>query len=435
MICNIFIRNIIFTTLGLFFFGFGFFSNLEMIFTKENILSQLWIPNIVWWLMPLTYFILFGLFLILQIRCIYNKKWAKKNLRILHLFVSFFYGFFSLILLFLILFGLDWLFPILTIFIAFWLRNYYIYYRIKTKTYLWNFDTKDFLYSYTIYMLIISFALIVFTRWVIPNISLNNQLIAAKNYHAQQKLIDLVQKPIIDEYLESIAQKQDPYADYEVIIYNLNDGYLQQIEDIFEQTKHIDFNNKNIHYNYNNLLLAQKINILKFQYHILKNQDEKAQDTLTHIFKINDALLKNCTNYIDIKAYLKIQNLSLDIYQKYKYLFTQEQITQINTNISDLNLSILWGNLLSNELLFTINQYDYLYNIPLIINKSEMKNLEYSYFIQKLEHPHKIIKRQTAQIHRSNYFWLLITQMQNFPSALGYKNLEWLQAKITETKK
>ncbi|MGB2111453.1 MAG: hypothetical protein ACPHY8_06670 [Patescibacteria group bacterium] len=135
-------------------------------------------------------------------------------------------------------------------------------------------------------------------------------------------MVELIKKPIIDEYLENLAEKQDPYADYEVIVYNLNDNYYQTVDYIFEQTKHINFKNKDIQYDYNNLLLVQKINLLKFQYHILHKQNFQAQETITQIFKINDVLLKNSYNYIDVKAYITIQNFTLDYYEKYKSLFS-----------------------------------------------------------------------------------------------------------------
>lgn len=436
MLWNTFFRNVIYTTLWILFFWFLLFWNLEMIFAQESILTQLWIPNFVGWLFPGVYFLLLGLFLMLQIRCIYNKKRSKKNLRSLHLFIAIFYGFFSLILLFLLLFWLNELFPIFSIFVALGLRNYYIYYRLQTKTYIWNFEPKDFFYSYTIVLFIIFSALFVFSRNVIPNIySQNTDIYQSSLNHSGETAVEIVKKPVIDQYLESLALKEDPHADYEVIVYNLQVKYYHTLEYILEQTKNINFQNSNIQYDYNNLILIQKINLLKYQYHALHKENIQAKNTITEILKLNNALIQHSKSYIDIKAFMNIQNYTLDSYEKYKNIFSADEITEINSYLQEINIDVLWEHLIKNEFAYKMKQYDYLYNIPLLINKDQMKNLEYYYYIQKLEEPLNPIDRVSAKIYRSNYFWTLLTQLNTYPNKSEYFNLEILEQRIIDLKK
>lgn len=396
----------------------------------------MWIPNYVGWLFPLVYFFLFGLFLLLQIRCILNKKRSKKNLRTLHLFISIFYGFFSLILLFLILFWMNELFPIFSIFIALGLRNYYIYYRLKTKTYIWNFEIKDFFISFTVILSIIFAILFIFTRNIIPNIYSPDLNQTDRVFDSsQESIVEIVKKPVIDEYLESLALKEDIYADYEVILYNLNQEYYQTLDYVLNQTKQVNIKNSNIQYDYNNLILAQRLNILKYQYHILHKESFQAKNTLIEILKLNNNLLENSKNYIDVKAFMKMQNYTLDFYEKYKKIFSSEEISEINSHIKEINIDILWEYLIKNEFADKIKQYDYLYNIPLLMNKNQMKNLEYHYFIKKLEEPLESIHRIPARFYRSNYFGMWITQLNTYPTKSWYKNLEILQKRISDLKK
>ena len=396
----------------------------------------MWIPNYVGWLFPLVYFLLLGLFLLLQIRCILNKKRSKKNLRTLHLFISIFYAFFSLILLFLILFWMNELFPIFSIFIALGLRNYYIYYRLKTKTYIWNFEVKDFFTSFTVILSIIFGILFIFTRNIIPNIYPPDMNQSDRVFDSsQESIVEIVKKPVIDEYLESLALKEDIYADYDVILYNLNQQYYQTLDYVLEQTKHVNIKNSNIQYDYNNLILAQRLNILKYQYHILHKENFQAKNTLIEILKLNNNLLENSKNYIDVKAFMNIQNYTLDYYEKYKNIFSADEIAEINSYLQEINIDILWEHLMKNEFAYKVKQYDYLYNIPLLINKDKMKNLEYYYYIQKLEEPLNSIDRVSAKIYQSNYFWTLITQLNTYPNKSEYSNLEILDQRIVDLKK
>lgn len=396
----------------------------------------MWIPNYVGWLFPLVYFLLLGLFLLLQIRCILNKKRSKKNLRTLHLFISIFYGFFSLILLFLILFWMNELFPIFSIFIALGLRNYYIYYRLKTKTYIWNFEVKDFFTSFTVILWIIFGILFIFTRNIIPNIYSPDLNQSDRVFDSsQESIVEIVKKPVIDEYLESLALKEDIYADYDVILYNLNQEYYQTLDYVLNQTKHVNIKNSNIQYDYNNLILAQRLNILKYQYHILHKENFQAKNTLIEILKLNNNLLENSKNYIDVKAFMNIQNYTLDYYEKYKNIFSADEIAEINSYLQEINIDILWEHLMKNEFAYKVKQYDYLYNIPLLINKDKMKNLEYYYYIQKLEEPLNSIDRVSAKIYQSNYFWTLITQLNTYPNKSEYSNLEILDQRIVDLKK
>lgn len=431
MIGNIFLRHFIYTSLGMVFFAVMFFGNLDMIFTQNNVLTQMWIPGFIWWLWPLSYFLLLGLFIIFQLRCIYGKKAAKKNLRKLHLSVSIFYGFFSIILLLLIFFGLNDLFVIFTIFLALGLRNYYIYYRIKTKTYLWNFEPKDFFFAYTLYMLVFWMVILLFSRWILPDFNNHaNTIYKTYSQNIQKEIIDVIPAPNVDDYLESLANKDDIYTDYEVLIYNLNDEYVHQLYNIYQSSENITLGYQSVQYDYNNLMLVQRYNILKYQYHILHWDTMQAQETMITILKLNNLILNNSHTYIDVKAFMLMQNFALDYYQKYGRYFSQEQKNSINQNIHTIDIQTLWEHLLINEFSFKIKQYNSLYNIPLFINKHEMKNIEYYYFMQKLQNPLDNIQKIQANFHRSNYIGLWITQMSHYPTSSGYKSLVVLSNRI-----
>ena len=328
------------------------------------------------------------------------------------------------------------LFPIFSIFIALGLRNYYIYYRLKTKTYIWNFEVKDFFTSFTVILWIIFGILFIFTRNIIPNIYSPDLNQSDRVFDSsQESIVEIVKKPVIDEYLESLALKEDIYADYDVILYNLNQQYYQTLDYVLEQTKHVNIQNSNIQYDYNNLILAQRLNILKYQYHILHKENFQAKNTLIEILKLNNNLLENSKNYIDVKAFMNIQNYTLDYYEKYKNIFSADEIAEINSYLQEINIDILWEHLMKNEFAYKVKQYDYLYNIPLLINKDKMKNLEYYYYIQKLEEPLNSIDRVSAKIYQSNYFWTLITQLNTYPNKSEYSNLEILDQRIVDLKK
>lgn len=432
MILNIFLRNFIYSTLGLVFFTFLFFDNLEMLYKKESILTDFSIPQFIGWLYPLTYFLLFWLFIIFQLRCIFNKKHAKKNLRRLHITLSVLYAAFSVVLLWFISTWYTLLFPVLTVFIALGLRNLYIYYRLKTKTYIWNIDPKDFFYGYSVYMLIIFLILFIFTRPILSNISSHYP-----EFHGDfsqwetLEVIDLIQEEQIDDYIISIAQQEDKSADYDTIIYNLNDKYLELLEDIFILSEGIIFENQTIEYSYNNLILVQKLNLIKYKYHILHSEIDMAKATISHILNINNNLLIKCNNHIDTAVFSHIQNFTLDAYLNTKNLFTEEENNEIWSHITDIDVDVLWENLLINELYSKFDSYDRLYNIPLLLDKSELKDLAYYYYINNLESPLSTTKIIEWKFHRTNYLGFIITKNSDFLLNNKYQKLLDLKEKIS----
>ena len=227
----------------------------------------------------------------------------------------------------------------------------------------------------------------------------------------------MIEKPQVDDYLYSLAMKDDVYTDYEVLIYNLKDEHINQLYNNYQQTTNLELKSDQIQYDYNNIMLAQRLNILKFQLHALHSDSFQAQQTLIKILEINDQILNNCENYIDVKAYMLMQNFVLDYYQRYQRIFSEEQKNEINLHISKINIDELWQHLLTNEYSFKIKQYSHLYNIPLLINKDEMKNIEYFYFLQKVQKPLEKVNIVDSKFHRSNFVGLGITQVSYYPSS------------------
>jgi hypothetical protein len=86
------------TFLGMLFFGIMFFSNLDMVFQSNTILTENGIPNFIGWLLPMILFLYFGLFFIFQNRLLFGCKKAKKSLKLLFLLVSILYGLISIVL-------------------------------------------------------------------------------------------------------------------------------------------------------------------------------------------------------------------------------------------------------------------------------------------------------------------------------------------------
>lgn len=434
IMCNIFLRHYVFSFIGLTFFVALFLGNLEMVYMNNTILTDFWIPNYVGWLYPLAYIVLFLLFIVFQTRCILNIKHSKRNLKNMHKFLSIWYGFFALILLFLILFGHNILFVCFAILVALWLRNFYIFYRLKTKTYIWNIDIKDFYKKFWIWIAIFWLILAIFYRPILPDFEKHVNISELEFEYIQREIRENIAIPESQEYLLNIALKKDTKADYEVLIYNLSDENIAILDTIYTSTQELWELNKNIEYDLSNLMLAQRFNLIKFQYEVLHGDNQTAKNTIKHILELNNQILEYGNNYIDSKVFVKIQTYSLLLYKQYFPLFTNEQNTEILSSVKDVNPQVLWENVLEKELLFRMKQYGYIYNIPLVLNKKEAKNIEYYYFVQKITQPLKDINSINPHWSRSNFLWITLTNINTDYPIRHYEILEELAQIIQELK-
>ena len=86
--------------------------------------------------------------------------------------------------------------------------------------------------------------------------------------------------------------KRDSNADYEVIIYNLSDEHIQKLDAIYSSTENIDTLNKHLNYDLSELLIAQRFNLIKFQYEVLHSKNTDAKNTISHILELNNKILK-----------------------------------------------------------------------------------------------------------------------------------------------
>lgn len=434
---SLFTRNYVGTFIGLVFFGLMFFSNLDMVFQSNSILTENGIPNFVWWLLPMMLFLYFWMFFILQNRLLFGCKKVKKSLKLLFLLVSILYSVISIVLLYFSITSQKYLVILMWVTILLAFKNFYYHIKVKHKQYFGKLRKKVFLKELSVYGIVIILSLIVFTRPLndisIPEwyFKINIQSLEKQNNPAEVVL----QEVFISQYLQKIALKNDQNADYRVITYNFPEDILKEINNIYTTT--IDFPelNKNINYSYSHLVNLQKVNLLKYQYNMLHKDYEAGIEIMKNILEVNKKMNNSHINFINFIDYVSIQQETVENIEMYIKVLSAKQREYLLSYLDDINLKVIWKEALEKEFNYRLSSIAQLYNIPLLLDKTEVLNgaiyIEYLKS-ENLIDTNKDIKLKS--ITRKNYFWLWFLEETTTDLEKEYKQLIDLSENIKTLK-
>lgn len=418
---SLFTRNYVGTFIGMLFFGSMFFSNLDMVFQTQSILTEIWIPNFVWWLLPLMLFLYFSMFLIFQTRLLLGHKKAKKSLKLLFLLVSILYWLISLILLYFTVSWYDYmlLFLSATILLAF--KNFYYHIKVKHKQYFWKLKIKTFLKEISIFWIIIALTLIIFSR-SLSNVDIpeNYFNIEAIKIWQDEEVMEIYSNIEFSKYIWEVSVKKYKKTNYDIVIYNLPDYILENINDIYLKTLAFPTVIQDKKYSYNYFVTLQKINLVKFEYEMLHNNIDDWLKIVENILLLNEKLKENSDNFSNIMSYIDIETQVLERIKKYKINFNKEQEVQLSKMIFELDTKELWKTAIQTEFNYHIAQLSLLYNIPLFLDKTEM--LKVSLFTEYL-HAENLEKIEFKNITRKNYLWLYYLESIEDNFDLQYQKL------------
>ena len=233
---SLFTRNYVGTFIGMLFFGLMFFSNLDMVFQTKSILTEIWIPNFIWWLLPFMLFLYFGMFFIFQTRLLCGHKKAKKSLKLLFLLVSILYWLISLVLLYFTIAWYQYMLLILSATILLAFKNFYYHIKVKHKQYFWKLKIKTFIKEVSVYWIIVTLTLVVFLR-PLSNIDIpqNYFNISAIELWQDDEITEIYSDIEFSKYIWEVSFKKYKKTNYDIIIYNLPDYVLENINDIYKK--------------------------------------------------------------------------------------------------------------------------------------------------------------------------------------------------------
>ena len=426
---SLFTRNYVGAFIGMLFFLVLFFTNIDMILQSKSLLTESWIPNFVGWFAPLMLFLYFWVFFLLYNRFLYGCKHVKKSLKLLLLIVSILYWLWAWILLILILTGYSqWvIYMIIMGLLAF--KNIYFYTKVQHKKFFTKIKSRDFLKYISIYWIIITLSLLFYTRPLVeveyPKDYFN---INIKSLSENIDKIEAIWDFWITDYLRGIANQKDKNADYGVIIYNLPKETLEEINSIYAINKDLLEFKENIDYSYTHLISAQKVSLVKFEYEVLHKEYNTAIETIIHILKTNQQILKTNKNLSDFTAYIDIEKLTIEKLKKYISVFSKEQYAVLNIELTQMDTKEIWKDALEQDFNHRLASISYLYNIPLLIDKEEMLYVSlYQEYLKSENITSAIDNKQYKSIFRKNYFGLSILEknVPDFESA--YQKLSDLE--------
>ena len=104
-----------------------------------------------------------------------------------------------------------------------------------------------------------------------------------------------------------------------------------------------------LNYSYIKVVEAQKINLLKFEYEMLHEDNQAAISTLKNILKINESIKNVNHNLMTYLVYIKLQSLSIERLEKYFSQLTPEEKAIVTLEISDINITDEWKKALESE--------------------------------------------------------------------------------------
>jgi len=429
---SLFTRNYVGTFIGMLFFWLLFFGNLDMFFNTQNILTSNGIPNFVWWLLPITLFLYFWVFFIFQNRLLFWCKKVKKSLKLLFLLVSIFYGSIALMLLYFVALWYNYLLVWVWISILLAFKNIYYYANVKHKQYSWKVKIKDFFKNISIYWIILILFIAVYTRpqqsIEVPQDYFNVSLYQNKSDDNKTELFWKIQ---VSKYLKNIALKSDESADYSVIIYNFPQTTLDEINFVYNTSLELAEFNKNINYTFSHLISLQKVNLLKYEYEMLHKNYDEGIIIMNNILKINKNIRELNTSFIDFISYLDLHQDIVNNIKYYLLVLNEDQLETTLSNLDDIDTKTIWKQALKQEFNERLSKISQLYNVPLIIDKSEVFNTAvYIEYLKSENIDHTDVILQLKNITRKNYIWL--SYLENSTRNLDdeYKKLDKLSNQI-----
>jgi hypothetical protein len=151
------------------------------------------------------------------------------------------------------------------------------------------------------------------------------------------------------QYLRKISSKIDVNADYDIIIYNFPQSTLDEINQVYIESEYFPELQSTVNYSYNKVIEAQKVNLLKFEYEMLHEDNNKALITLKRIIKINESIKNVNHNMLDYLIYIKLQSLTINIIDKYFAQFNEKEKAIISVELSEVNIDKEWKKALESE--------------------------------------------------------------------------------------
>jgi hypothetical protein len=118
---------------------------------------------------------------------------------------------------------------------------------------------------------------------------------------------------------------------------------------VFNESEHFPELYNNVDYSYENVIKAQKINFLKFEYEMLHEDHEKAMYTLKTILRINESIKNIRHKLSDYITYVDLQNNTINVLQRYKQQFNEKENAIISIEVSDIDMTKEWKTIVESE--------------------------------------------------------------------------------------
>ena len=162
-------------------------------------------------------------------------------------------------------------------------KNFYYFRKIQTKEYFEKGEKSNYLKYISIYWIVIVFFIGIYARPLtgiaVPDnyFKINIEKIIPSN---DDEVIVLLKDIDPTQYLHKISSKTDKNADYDVIIYNFPATTLEELNKVYVESEHFPELYNSLNYSYIKVVEAQKINLLKFEYEMLHEDNQAAISTL-----------------------------------------------------------------------------------------------------------------------------------------------------------
>jgi hypothetical protein len=134
-----------------------------------------------------------------------------------------------------------------------------------------------------------------------------------------------------------------------------------------------------------------------------KNYDEGII-IMNNILKINKNIRELNTSFIDFISYLDLHQDIVNNIKYYLLVLNEDQLETTLSNLDDIDTKTIWKQALKQEFNERLSKISQLYNVPLIIDKSEVFNTAvYIEYLKSENIDHTDVILQLKNITRKNY--------------------------------
>lgn len=328
----------------------------------------------------------------------------------------------------------------LWLFFLLFFKNRYIFKKLQNPEYLQKITFKTTCVVWAISLVLFTAILWVYSRdldiYDIP-----------ENYFKEYEVDIFAQQTELIKNLEVSNQLSNLSRDYLSNIennqWNLevlknNPELIIELENILKNNTNTNFENL---WNYNSYIYSNYISLVRLQslyasYRLSLWNNQKAVEILKNTVENNQKLFKKSPSFINTLIYMTTQKIVFSVIENDNSLLSDENINNIMSNIDAISSQEVFKNALNYEMIVSQKHSEFMPNLPLIFNVTEMNDIHRYYTYLSIENKGDSINKFIIEpkLTRKNYFGIFMMKNSTQLYTSQYKKLELLEENIKKYK-